>query len=424
MSKLRDGVIKRGSTWAYVVRVPDPETGRSRPKWVGGFATETAAKAARDEARVAARRGEYVDRSALTVREFLTEWVQAHAASMKPGTIAGYRADVERYLIPRIGGLRLQSLRPAMLSKLYRELAEHGGQDGKPLSASTVAHAHRTLRKALTDAMRVEQVLASNPAERAKLPRTRRGEPGTVWTPSQLAVFLERAATHRLFAFFRLAAFSGARRGELLALRWPAVDLDAAEVTLAGSTDVIDGERVDDTTKTGRSRVVSLDAGTVAAMREHRRRQLEERMRAGPLWVESGYVFTTEAGEPVFPDTVSILMRKLIIDHNDPAIPGRGRGHPRTPLPKPDAPLPEARLHDLRHVHATTLLLAGVPVHVVANRLGHADPSTTLRVYAHVIREQVAEAADIFARSIPPAGSAAVSKSVSKKVSTKRVKGR
>ena len=77
--------------------------------------------------------------------------------------------------------------------------------------------------------------------------------------------------------------------------------------------------------------------------------------------------------------------------------------------------LPHARLHDLRHIHATTLLLAGVPVHVVAARLGHADPSVTLRVYAHVIREQVAEAADIFAPSMPPAGSAAVSKSASKK---------
>jgi integrase len=409
MSKLHDGVIKRGATWAYVIRVPDPETGRSRPKWVGGFATEQAAKAARDEARVAARRGEYVDRSALIVREFLTEWVEAHAASVKPGTIAGYRADVERYINPRIGGLRLQSLRPAMLSKLYRELGERGGKGGRPLSSSTVAHVHRTLRKALTDAVRVEQVLASNPAERAKLPRARRGEPGTVWTAGQLAVFLEQAATHRLSAFFRLAAYTGARRGELLALHWGGLDLDAAEVTLSGSTDVIDGERVEDTTKSGRSRVVSLDAGTVAAMREHRRRQLSERMRVGPLWVESGYVFTTEDGAPIYPDTVTILMRKLIADHNAPAIPGRGRGHPRTPLPKPDAPLPPARLHDLRHVHATTLLLAGVPVHVVANRLGHADPSTTLRVYAHVLREQAAGAADVFARAVE----AAVSKGVS-----------
>jgi integrase len=120
-------------------------------------------------------------------------------------------------------------------------------------------------------------------------------------------------------------------------------------------------------------------------------------------------VFTAEDGAPVYPDTLTALMRKLIADHNEPAIPGRGRGHPRTPLPRPAALLPPARLHDLRHVHATTLLLAGVPVHVVANRLGHADPSTTLRVYAHVLREQAAGAADVFARAVEAAVSKAVS---------------
>jgi integrase len=102
----------------------------------------------------------------------------------------------------------------------------------------------------------------------------------------------------------------------------------------------------------------------------------------------------------VHPDTVSSLVADLIRAHNS-----------LVPVDDPDGRLPSARLHDLRHVHATTLLLAGVPVHVVAARLGHADPSVTLRVYAHVIRDQVAEAADVFARSVP----APVSKSVSKK---------
>ena len=120
-------------------------------------------------------------------------------------------------------------------------------------------------------------------------------------------------------------------------------------------------------------------------------------------------MFTAEDGTPVYPDTLTALMRKLIGDHNEPAVPGRGRGHPRTPLPRPASPLPPARLHDLRHVHATTLLLAGVPVHVVANRLGHADPSTTLRVYAHVLREQAAGAANVFAAAVDAAVSKAVS---------------
>jgi len=408
MSKLRDGVIKRGTTWAYVVRVADPQTGRTRPKWVGGFTTEAAAKAARDLARVAARRGTYVDRSALTVGEYLTEWLAAHEASVKRGTIAGYRADVERYLIPRIGGLRLQSLRPAMLSKLYRDLAERGGRDGGPLSASTVAHVHRTLRKALTDAVRVEQVLATNPAERAKLPRTRRGEPGTIWSAAQLATFLEQAATHRLASFFRLAAYTGARRGELLALRWPALDLDAAEVTLRGSTDVIDGERVDDTTKGGRSRVVSLDAGTVAAMREHRRRQLAERMRAGPVWVESGLVFTTEDGRPV-------------TRHADGAHAQARQGPQRPGRPGP-RPRPPAYAAAQAGLAATTRApprpAARAREHAAAGRGAGArrgEPPRPRRPVdhaagVHVLREQAAGAADVFAAAVE----AAVSKGVSR----------
>ncbi|HEY6276521.1 MAG TPA: N-terminal phage integrase SAM-like domain-containing protein [Streptosporangiaceae bacterium] len=108
MPKLRDGVIRRGGSWSYVIRVPDPATGVTKPKWVGGFPTEEAAKAARDEARVRARRGEYVTRSTSTVADYLTEWLEAHAATVKPKTFAGYRHDIDHYIVPRIGRMRLQ----------------------------------------------------------------------------------------------------------------------------------------------------------------------------------------------------------------------------------------------------------------------------------------------------------------------------
>jgi len=100
-------------------------------------------------------------------------------------------------------------------------------------------------------------------------------------------------------------------------------------------------------------------------------------------------VFSTAWGEPIHPDTASSLVPRLIQRHNEPK-----EGV------QPD-PLPHARLHDLRHVHATILLLAGVPVHVVAAGFGHADPSITLSVYAHVVSEQLAE---VFAREIEKAG--------------------
>ncbi len=357
MPRLRDGVIKRGASWSYVIRVPDPATGVTKPRWVGGFATEQDAKAARDEARVRARRGEYVNRSVSTVADYLAEWAEAHAAAVKPKTFAGYRHDIDHYIVPRIGRMRLQALRPAVISKLYRELSEHGGRDGRPLSAWTVSHVHRTLRKALADAVDVDQLLAANPAARSKRPKNTGAEPAQIWTVEHLGMFLRTAGAHRLFAFYRLAAYTGARRGELLYLRWSALDLDAAEVTFGGSTAVVRGQRIEGSTKGGRSRTVSLDGDTVTIMREHRRRQTEERLSAGPAWTDTGcLVFTTRWGEPLYPDTVTALMTKLINRHNGSD-------------PPPPKALPHARLHDLRHLHATTLLLAGVPVHVVAARL-------------------------------------------------------
>ena len=153
------------------------------------------------------------------------------------------------------------------------------------------------------------------------------------------------------------------------------------------------GSGIEVTSKSGPSPVVSPAAATVQAFKEHRKRQNADRLAAGKEWKgadnkDNDHVFTAAWGEPIHPDTVSSLMASVIARHNKV---------------NSAATLPPARRHDLRHIHATTLLLAGVPVDVVAARLGHADPSITLRVYAHVINEQLVEAADIFAKQITAA---------------------
>jgi integrase len=390
-TKLRDGVMKRGSTWSYVIRVKDAETGISRPRWVGGFANEEAAKAARDEARVTARQGEYIDRNSITVSAYLDDWIESHAMEIKPRTLLDYRACIRLYVTPRIGNMPIQAVRPSTITRLYRDLLTSGGRDSRPLAVPTVTHLHAVLRKAFRDAVIVDGLIAINPVERAKRPRVQAQEPGTVWTVAQLRAFLNTARQHRLFVFFHLAAYTGARRGELLNLQWSAVDLYDKKITITGSTAVIGGERVTGTTKSGRTRVVSIDEATVAVLRQHKADQTADQLRAGNSWrgIKDGHVFTTGWGEQIYPDTVTSLMTKLIRAHNSPENGKRPRNQ-----------LPHARLHDLRHIHATTLLLSGVPVHVVAARLGHADPAITLRVYAHVIRAAETAAADIFAQAV------------------------
>ena len=328
MPRLRDGVIKRGQSWSYVIRVPDPATGVTKPRWVGGFKTEEEAKAARDEARVQARRGEYVNRTTLTVADYLAEWLEAHATTVKPKTFAGYRHDIDHYIVPRIGRMRLQALRPAVISKLYRDLSEHGGQDGRPLSAWTISHVHRTLRKALADAVDVEQVLAVNPAARSKRPKTGEAEAGPDLDHRPAHCFLTAARSHRLFAFYRLAAYTGARRGELLYLRWQAVDLDAAEVTFGGSTAVVRGKRVEGTTKGGRPEPSASTAKPWPCSANITASKPTERQAAGTAWNDSGgLVFTTRWGEPLYPDTVSALMGKLISGYNKSVVSPASRCH-------------------------------------------------------------------------------------------------
>jgi integrase len=160
--KLRDGIMKRGKTWSYVIRVIDPETGVSRPRWVGGFDSEADAKAARDQARVNARVGQYVDRNAITVSSYLNQWIEAHAVEIKPKTLQDYRHLIDRHVKPYIGSLRLQAVRAAQITKLYRDLVTTGGRNRTGLSSRTVEYVHAVLRKAFKDAVLVDQLLASN----------------------------------------------------------------------------------------------------------------------------------------------------------------------------------------------------------------------------------------------------------------------
>ncbi|MDN5893282.1 MAG: site-specific integrase [Nocardioides sp.] len=388
MGRQKDGVIKRGTKWSYVVRVPDPSTGKSKQVWVGGFANEQEAKEARDQARVEARRGEYVDRSNVSLADYLREWLDTHALEVRPATLAGYRYQAEQYVIPRIGHMRVQALRPMTLTKLYIDLLDHGGKNGRPLSRRTVDYVHATVRKALNDAVHIDGLLPSNPAMRAKRPKGKGRAVHDVWDADQLRLFLDQVRDHQWFALYRLAAYSGARRGELLALKWADVDWANNLVRIRSSAGMVENKRVEGATKSGRERRVSLDERTVIALRDHRKRQIRDQAVAGAAWEDSGLVFTNGLGRPIYPTSVYARLVRTVRDYNAANEQG--------------PPLPYSRFHDLRHVHATLLLKAGVPVHVVAARLGHADPSVTLRVYAHVIPEQAAEVADRFAALLEP----------------------
>jgi integrase len=159
-----------------------------------------------------------------------------------------------------------------------------------------------------------------------------------VWAPAQLGTFLDHATGDRLYALYHLVAHRGLRRGEACGLRWVDVDLDARRIEVATEL-VQDGWEVyEDSPKSDAGeRVVALDAGTVTALREHRRRQLADRMEWGSAWVNSGRVFTRENGSQLHPASITDRFVTLV----------------------ETAGLPPIRLHDLRHGAASLMLAAG-----------------------------------------------------------------
>ena len=376
-NSVSNGIAFTGKSWSYVLRVPDPTTGKTKPKWVGGFDTQESALLARDEARVALRKRNYVEPTKITIADYLDKWIETHALHIKPTTLNSYRTLIKNYLKPRLGFLTVQGIKPSDIERFYGELITTPGKLGNNLNPATAVRCIAVLKKALSYAEKVEGLIMFNPANRVPLPTVKPNRP-TPLTFGELKSFLEHAKDHRLYFFFRLSAYTGARRGELLALRWS--DFDGKAITISKSRTLAGRLVVEqNSTKGGKGgqRRVVLDPETIELFTAHRKRQLEERLVMGSAWVETGYIFVREDGEPLDTGTPTKLFRK-IADR---------------------AGLRITRLHDLRHLHATELLGLGEPLHVVSDRLGHRDPMVTATVYAHVSNEQGESASKTFANA-------------------------
>jgi integrase len=378
-NKVKNGVAFTGRNWSYVLRVPDLATGKTKPQWVGGFDSEKSAKLARDKARVSLSSSTYISPSKATVGEYLSTWINdIHASQLKATTLERYKQVINKHLIPELGTIKLQDLRASHVQALYTNLLTRPTATGEPLSPRTVELIGTVLKIAIKYAVNVDEVMAVNPASRVPLPKGKGSIPAP-WSIQELNTFLDVARTHRLFFFFRLSAFTGARRGELLALKWS--DFDGSAITISKNRLSVNKQVVvQNSTKGGTNgqRRVPLDRETIELFSAHRKRQLLERLALGEYWQDTGYVFTQENGLPIYPHTPSDLFQKLLTK----------------------AGLRPTRLHDQRHLHATELLRLGEPLHVVASRLGHRDAMVTATIYAHVSDQQAETASSTFANAV------------------------
>lgn len=358
-------VTKRGRTWTVRYdRGPDPETGDRRQASRGGFRTRKEAEA--ELTRLLRERdlGTDLDPTRLTVGEYLTHWLETDAKPrLRRTSYERYEHAVRRHLAPVLGAVPLAKLQPAHVSALHARLREQG------LSATTVQLAHAVLHGALRQAVRW-QLASRNVCDAVRAPRVAPTEM-VAWDTATAARALALLAEEPEGAYFALALTTGLRQGELRALRWSDLDLEAGRLAVRRTLVRVRAGTLEQPPKGGRARTLDLSAAEVALLKEHRRRQVAQRLAVGANWRDQALVFCLSPGrEPTRepggrPWTADVA-----------------RGHWRRFLARHG--LPPLRLHDLRHTNATLLLEAGVHPKVVQERLGHASVTLTLDRYSHV----------------------------------------
>jgi integrase len=318
------------------------------------------------------------DTTNATFGDLATKWLELVEESLSPSTYRKYRRLLEKIILPEFATVKVPALRPSDLDSFYVRLLRRGVNKGRPLSAQSVHHVHALIRRLLNQALKWGWVL-SNPATNATPPSVRRPElsiPG-VETVTRIIEFAQERSPE-IGCLLGLAAVTGARRGELCALRWRDIDKGGVETIQHSIVDGRVDELIEKGTKTHSSRKVSIDATTITLLSQHHDR-CEERARShGRRLARSKYVFASSIDGliPWRPHRVSLAFRRECHEMG----------------------LEGVRLHDLRHFTATQMLALGIPVKTVAGRLGHANAATTLNVYAHALESSDSHAAEMLSR--------------------------
>ena len=361
---------RRPGTWELRVDAgPDPLTRKRQQKSVIFIGTSRDADVALADLITKASRGQ-VSVGTRTVADAIEAGLhQAEIEGLEPTTMRGYRTAANNHVLPALGSKRLTHLTAEHLDRFYGALVEAG------YSRSTVRGCHVLLCRVLDQAQRWGWV-AVNVGRAARPPRQHGSNPKPVPVEMMLAMVEQATAQNPSLAMLIvLAADTGARRGELCAIRWRHIDFDAGTVRIEaaiGETNVV----YEKDTKTHQHRTVTLSPFAVDALLDHRTRHAKTCALCGFELSDDAFVLSPEPGgrTPWHPSNASRAFSRL---------------RDRMELPT------WVHLHGLRHLQVTELLDAGVPLRSVSGRVGHRNPSTTTNIYAHWIQESDARSAAV-----------------------------
>lgn len=330
-----------------------------------------------------------------TFEQLCIQWLALAENDLSPTTLRRYKNLLSKRILPALGSRRVNSIRTVDLDRLYLGLSNDVG-----LAPATVRQAHAVIRRAFRQAVRWGWI-ATNPATNATPPRLVRADlsPPNV---DQVGKLLQQASTDDpdLGRFLHVAASTGARRGEICALRWRNLDAKLNTLTIERSIIEIPGGIAEKDTKNHANRRMALDPGTLSVLEEQRRDALKRAAQSGAKLTDESFIFSREPDGlmPWIPGNVTRRFQSL----------RRALGYD------------SMRLHDLRHFTATRLMAAGVPVRTVSGRLGHANPSTTLSVYSHFVAASDQVAASVMGDLLSPSSKVTKQKAGTNSVSRSR----
>jgi integrase len=360
-----------------------------RQEFHSGYASKKEAETELAKVAGALASGTHIEASRLLLDDFLKKrWLPAIRPTVRATTFLSYEGHIENHLVPVLGRIPLQQLTATQINAFYAKLlvenkksragkvVEGGGENEEkktPLAPATVRRIHATLHRALRDAVRWN-LINRNPADAADPPRAPgcAGARVNVWSIADLKRFLASEKESRLYPLWLLLITTGMRRGEAMGLRWQDIDLDASTIAIRQTRVLLGYQPLLSTPKTQKGRrLVALDPATTATLGALWEQREEECIRQGRRTQQGDLVFITEKGEPLHPERVTRLFKRA----------------------SKKAGVPEIRLHDLRHTHATLALSAGVHPKIVSERLGHANIGITLDTYSHCLPALSEEAA-------------------------------
>lgn len=366
------------------------------------------------------KNGKYLKGEKLTLKEYADKWKKEYAEQvLEETTRDAYYHHIDRVILPALGHIKLADIRPLHLQSLYNNLTEDGIRiDGKPggYSYGTIKRYHAVISSMLSTAVQW-QLIESNPCDRVKIPKTTKKKAVSTnvkcFTLEQAEIFIKaldmeytteykshkrvddtgkeynvkmyvekRSIPMQFRVFFNIAIFGGLRKGELLALTWKDIDFDNCSISITKSA-AYTGKKVinKDTKNSASERTIKLPLSAFELLRIYKREQNEYRLSIGDLWQGDNYLFIQTNGKQMHPSTPYHTFKDILEKYN------------KTVKEKAEK-LPDITLHDLRHTSATLLIANNVDVRTVSARLGHAQTSTTMNIYAHALSKMDEKAAE------------------------------